>query len=81
MMQRHVVQHVYPPQEDRVRVKLIKNTKGYGWEISISGENGEDALASLRQIEQQMRTEYGADIKKPVGGQTPNGLETSHPPL
>ncbi len=81
MMQRHVVQHVYPPQDDLVRIKLIKNTKGYGWEISVGGENSEDALASLRQIEQQMRTGYGEDTKKPVGGQTPNGLEISHPPL
>lgn len=81
MMQRHVVQHVYPPQDDRVRIKLVKNTKGYGWEISISGESSEDTLKSLRQIEQQVRTEYGENEKKPVGGQTPNGLEISHPPL
>lgn len=30
MAEEMTVHHLYPPSEDRVRVKLIKNTKGYG---------------------------------------------------
>ena len=57
------VKHIYPPPDDLVRVKVTKYAKGYGWEISVSGKNGDDALAKLRGVEQQLKTEYqGEDM-------------------
>ena len=54
----HIV-HRYLANEDPVRVKLIKNTKGYSWEISVAEPNPNTALATLRDIEERIRTEYG----------------------
>ena len=54
----HILHH-YLPNEDPVRLKLIKNTKGYSWEISVAQPDPETALATLRDMEQRVRTEYG----------------------
>jgi hypothetical protein len=54
-----LVKHIYPPLEDQVRLKLVKNSKGYGWEISVGGKTSEDALALLREVEQKVREEFG----------------------
>ena len=54
-----IVTHIYPPTDDQVRVKLTKNSKGYGWEISVAGKNSDEALSVLRDIEEKVRTEYG----------------------
>jgi len=53
------VTHIYPPTDDRVRVKLTKNSKGYGFEISVAGKTGDEALSILRDVEEKIRTEYG----------------------
>lgn len=55
-----LVKHIYPPLEDQVRLKLVKNSKGYGWEISVGGKTGADALAQLREVEQKVREEFGS---------------------
>jgi hypothetical protein len=54
----HIV-HQHLANEDPVRVKLIKNTKGYSWEISVAEPDPNTALATLRDIEERIRTEYG----------------------
>ena len=54
----HVV-HQHLANEAPVRVKLIKNTKGYSWEISVAEPDPNTALATLRNIEERIRTEYG----------------------
>ena len=54
-----LVKHIYPPCDDQVRVKLTKNSKGYGWEISVAGKNSDEALSVLRDVEEKIRTEYG----------------------
>jgi len=59
-----VVKHVYPPLDDQVRLKLTKNSKGYGWEISVAGQNCDDTLASLREIEQKVREEFGMEEER-----------------
>ncbi len=53
------VHHLYPPPEDRVRVKLTKNTKGYGWEVAASGKDPDEALSLLRETERRVREEFG----------------------
>lgn len=52
------VKHVYPILDDQVRIKLVKNSKGYGFEISIAAKTGDGAITQLRDIEQKIRTEY-----------------------
>ena len=59
MPEEMTVRHVYHPPEDRVRVKLIKNTKGYGWEITAAGKDGDEALDLLRDVERKVREEFG----------------------
>ena len=54
----HII-HRYLSNEDPVRLKLIKNTKGYSWEISVSEPDPETALATLRDVEARVRTEFG----------------------
>jgi hypothetical protein len=54
----HVL-HRYLPSEDPVRVKLIRNTKGYSWEIAVAERDPETALAVLQDLEQRVRTCFG----------------------
>jgi len=60
----HIV-HQHLANEDPVRVKLIKNTKGYSWEISVAQADPNTALATLRDIENRIRTEYGQPPDEP----------------
>jgi len=46
--------------DEPVRVKLIKNTKGYSWEISVAHQNGEQALAQAKALEAQVRAAFGS---------------------
>ena len=54
------IHHLYPPSDDRIRVKLIKNTKGYGWEVTAAGKDADEALSLLRDVERRVREEYGS---------------------
>ena len=56
--QMHII-HQYLSNEDPIRLKLIKNTKGYSWEISVAEPDPETALATLRDVEARVRTEFG----------------------
>jgi len=60
MAEEMTVRHLYPPSEDRVRVKLVKNTKGYGWEVTAAGRDPDEALSLLRDVERRVREEYGS---------------------
>ncbi len=53
--------HRYLPNEDSVRIKLIKNTKGYSWEISVAEIDPEKALAKLEEIEAQVKIKFGEE--------------------
>jgi hypothetical protein len=59
------VLHRYLPNEDPVRVKLIKNTKGYSWEISVAERDPDTALATLQDIEQRVRHQFGDTPDEP----------------
>lgn len=49
------------PILDRYRVKLIRNTKGYGWEISAGGDTPAQALSDVRMMDSTLRQDYGGD--------------------
>jgi len=53
------VLHRYLSGEDPVRLKLIKNTKGYSWEISVAERDPEAALALLQDLEQKVKDAFG----------------------
>lgn len=59
------VLHRYLPNEDPVRVKLIKNTKGYSWEIAVAERDPDTALATLRDLEERVRHQFGEDPTAP----------------
>ena len=54
VLQRHLA------GEDPVRLKLIKNTKGYSWEISVAEKDPAAALSAIQDLEQQVRATYGS---------------------
>ena len=53
------VLHHYQAGEDPVRLKLIKNTRGYSWEISVAERDPEAALSRLQELAQQMKNAFG----------------------
>ncbi len=53
------VLHRYLSGEDPVRIKLIKNTKGYSWEIAVAERNPEAALSVLQDLEQKVKDAFG----------------------
>ena len=65
MPEEHIVKHVYPEADERIRIKLTKNSKGYGWEISVGGRDGDEATAILCDVEERIRSEYGSPDDSP----------------
>ena len=50
-----------PTAEAAVRLKLIKNTKGYSWELTVAEDSGPAALAKVQELEEKVRARFGAD--------------------
>lgn len=45
-------------------IKLIKNTKGYNWEIKLGGDsigNGDEILQRFKLIDSELRNTYGKE--------------------
>ena len=50
--------------EPRSSVELTRNSKGYGWVVKCYQADGEDdaqTLERVRFIDEQLRSEYGAE--------------------
>ena len=58
------VVHRYLPNEDPVRITLIKNATGYAWELSVAGRDPATALGLLQDLEQQVRNQFGSTSKE-----------------
>ena len=56
--QQIVVRHITEKTEKDLRVTLTKNTKGYNWEVSYSGEDLDAVLSKIREADQGLRAEY-----------------------
>jgi hypothetical protein len=54
------VLHRHLAGEDPVRLKLIKNTKGYSWEISVAEKDPEAALSAIQDLEQRVKAAFGS---------------------
>lgn len=59
-MGEEVVQHEHRHPDDRVKVKLIKNSRGYGWELTVTGANFVDVCAEVDSINSTLTRTYGA---------------------
>ena len=58
----HVHHYNREPREVGVSIKLAKNTKGYNWEVSVTGAGSVDeAMALAREADARLKAEYGAD--------------------
>ena len=53
------VLHRHLAGEDPVRLKLIKNTKGYSWEISVAEKDPQAALSVIQDLEQRVKAAFG----------------------
>ena len=54
-----IVEHVYGAQTEPYKIKLEKNTKGYNFEISVSGSDLKDVIARIDEANQVMAAKYG----------------------
>lgn len=41
-------------------ITLTKNTKGYGWEVSVHGDNPDEAFNLVGDIDERLRKQYGS---------------------
>ena len=55
----HIHEHRNPDAEP-IGVKLIKNTKGYGWEISVRGKDIGTILDEIEVMNDVLDGKYGA---------------------
>jgi len=46
-------------KEDTRKVKLMKMSKGYQWEITYENTNNDSLLAEIKDLDQKLREEYG----------------------
>jgi hypothetical protein len=63
--QHHPVQFEQGPDNEiivnvpNIRIKLIKNTKGYGWEISVADDRVGIALHNTKVADDWLREHFG----------------------
>lgn len=55
-----VVHQYLHNEEEGKKVKLIKNGKGYGWEIQCSGGTFDEILKEITLIDQAIRKQFPA---------------------
>ncbi len=52
--------HVWLRSPEPIKIKVEKNTKGYNFEISVSGDNIDDILAKIEVANAKLKATYGA---------------------
>jgi len=56
------VHHIYE-KEDTVKVKLMKMSKGYQWELTYENTDNDILLAKLKDLDTKLRSEYQTEEK------------------
>ena len=46
-------------KDDSIKVKLMKMSKGYQWELTYEHTDNDELLAKIRDLDQKLRAEYG----------------------
>ena len=54
------IKHVYGGSPEPIKIKLEKNTKGFNWEVSVSGDSVDNLLATIAYAKKKLELEYGA---------------------
>ena len=54
-----VILHKYGKAPEPCKVKLIKQSKTWAWEISIQGDNFDDMLQKINDVNETMKLRYG----------------------
>ena len=44
----------------KVKLTLVKVTKGYRWTVEVTNEDSDEALATLERVEEELKQKYGA---------------------
>lgn len=55
-----MVAHIMHGSMEPVKIKLEKNTKGFNYEISVSGESVDYILATIADAKAKLEKEYGS---------------------
>lgn len=53
------IEHYHHSEPPGVRIKLEKNSRGYGWEIAATAPTVSEALMLLEEADAQLRSLYG----------------------
>ncbi len=54
-----VVEHIHGATENPCKLKLMKMSKGFQWEISMSGEDFVTIAKKIDEINEVMKAKYG----------------------
>lgn len=54
-----IVKHEYGGSPEPIKIKLEKNSKGYNFEISVSGGDVDEILAKIADAKKKLESEYG----------------------
>jgi len=57
------IQHHKWLKDDTIKVKLMKMSKGYQWEITYEGENDEAVLRRIKDMETNLRKEFSGECE------------------
>ncbi len=61
LLAQHIYHHYPEPVGAKVNVKVEKNSKGYNWEITITGAASvEEALVMISEADGNLNATYGA---------------------
>jgi len=54
-----IVEHIFGAQAEPLKIKVEKNSKGYGWEITCTGSDMAEVLSRIRAADEALKAEYG----------------------
>jgi hypothetical protein len=55
-----VVQHLYGQSQETCKVKIEKNTKGFNWELAMSGPDFASCIKAIDAANEVMKQMYGS---------------------
>jgi len=61
------ITHFYARQDPQVEIEIGQNFRGYNWKIRYKGENSEEVLEKIKEVDLRLRAEYG-NSKQSKGG-------------
>lgn len=53
--------HSWEKTVEQVKVKLEKNSKGFNWEVSYSGDDADAVLKTIQETNEKLQVAFGGD--------------------